>query len=245
MNDSADTYQGHFLRRIWKNVSRIWKPDINVYFVSGMCYNCSVFDKLELPQGFRKAYIEWIIPNRYETIGEYSRKMARRINTRHPFVLVGYSFGGVIVQEMSKFLSPRKIILISSYKSKKEIPALFRFARATNIIEKAPETVFSSTGFVTSVFNKIVYDMPNVELAKYMTVVDPAYIRWAARQIVNWVPEGLRNTRLYHIQGTKDQIFSYDKMDDVYPVSGGDHLMVLKHAAEVSRILAMILTKKE
>lgn len=31
---------------VLKRVKKLWKKDINVYFISGMCYNCSVFDKI-------------------------------------------------------------------------------------------------------------------------------------------------------------------------------------------------------
>ncbi len=241
----SEIYQEHFLTRLWKSIRSIRKNKINVYFVSGMCYNCKAFDKLILPYGYHKVYLEWTIPRKYESLKEYASEMARKIDTRHPFILVGYSFGGVIVQEMAKIITPRKIILISTFKSLKEAPAIFRFARATNIIEKVPDSFFTSSDFMTSVFNKLVYDLPNEELAKYMTVTDPTYIRWAARQIVNWLPDGHPIPHLYHIQGTKDQLFPFDKMDNIIPVPGGDHLMILKHAREISRIIDYILMKKE
>ena len=53
--------------------------------ISGMCYNCKVFDKLRLPKGYKKAYIEWFIPSPDESLSEYAHKMAKTIDTSRPF----------------------------------------------------------------------------------------------------------------------------------------------------------------
>lgn len=90
------------MKIIWQSIVRTKKNDVNVYFISGMCYNCGVFDKLKLPKGFKKKYIEWHIPRPDESLDEYARVMAGKIDTSHPFVLVGYSFGAVIMQEMDR-----------------------------------------------------------------------------------------------------------------------------------------------
>lgn len=220
------------------------RKDINVYFISGMCYNCKVFDKLHLPKGYRKVYIEWYIPRPDESLSEYARVMANAIDTSCPFILIGYSFGAVIMQEMTLFLKPEKCVIISSFKSKKEIPVLFQAVRKVNLMEYMPKRFFTSTDFITNAFNHFVYNASNSDLAEYMTVTDPIYIRWALEQITDWVPDN-KSEHLYHIHGTADQIFPYDRIEDVFPVEGGDHLMVVKKADIVSSILDIILLKKE
>ncbi|WP_029902245.1 alpha/beta hydrolase [Prevotella sp. 10(H)] len=234
------------LKNLWKSIRSIWKKDTatDVYFISGMCYNCSVFDKLKLPKGFNKKCIEWHIPRPDESLEEYAREMAKAIDTSRPFVIVGYSFGAVIMQEMNKFLSPVKSVIISSFKSRTEIPALFRAVRMTNLVERVPNRLYSSTDFVTSAFNRLVYNMPTSELASVMTYVDPVYVKWATKQITEWIPaENCKH--LYHIHGTLDQIFPYENIRNAFPVEDGDHLMVLKKADVVSSILSGILLIKE
>ncbi len=234
----------NLLKIIWQSIMGTKKNDVNVYFISGMCYNCSVFDKLKLPKGFKKKYIEWHIPRSDESLDEYARVMARKIDTSHPFVLVGYSFGAVIMQEMDRFLKPLKSIIISSFKREDEIPNLFRAVKRTNLVERVPMRVYSSTEFITNAFNRFVYNMPTSELAQVMTYTDPAYIKWAVKQITEWIPEG-SHKNLYHIHGTLDQIFPYEHIKNAFPVEDGDHLMVLKKADVVSSILSGILLMKE
>lgn len=229
---------------IWDKIRKLWRTEVNVYFISGMCYNCSVFDKLELPDGFNKKYIEWLIPQPDETLDKYCRRMAVSIDTSKPFILIGYSFGGVIVQEMNRFLNPLKSILISSFKGGVETPMSFRAIRRGNIVERIPESLYNSTEFVTNVFNQLIYHIPTADLSKYMTVTDPAYIRWAAKHITEWLP-ATDVKHLYHLHGTLDQIFPYEIIRDAFAVEGGDHLMILKKSELISSILRSILLIKE
>lgn len=225
---------GNILKRIFG------KRDINVYFISGMCYNCSVFDQLKLPKGFRRNYVEWLMPNPDETLRSYSERMAKCINTRRPFVLVGYSFGAVIMQEMVRFLYPQKCIVISSFKSKDEIPRLFSVVRRTKLAEHMPRKFYEQTRFITDTFNRLVYNTSSDELSQFMTVTEPAYVRWAVEQITDWIPE-YRIPNLFHIHGTEDQVFPFKHIKDVMPVEGGDHLMLVKKADVVSALLDSIL----
>lgn len=231
-------------KQLLRGIFKISKKDTNVYFISGMCYNCYVFDKLTLPKGFKKVYIEWHIPRYDESLEEYARTMAKNIDISSPFVLVGYSFGAVIIQEMNKFLHPVKSVIISSFKDKREIPMLFRAVRRANLVERVPQNIYSATEFITNAFNQLVYHMPTSELSRYMTFIDPVYIKWAAWQITSWIPSG-EHKHFYHIHGTEDQIFPYDLIQNAFPVEDGDHLMVLKKADVVSSILSGILLIKE
>jgi len=244
-NSDKKKLRQHPISKLWDKVRQAWKKDeTNVYFISGMCYNCSVFDKLKLPKGFNKKYIEWHIPRTDESLDEYTHTMAREIDRSQPFILVGYSFGAVIMQEMNKFLTPVKSVIISSFKSEYEIPTLFKAVKRSNLTEYVPMRVYSSTEFITETFNRLIYHMPYADLAQYMTVIDPVYVKWAVKQITEWIPSAPAS-HLYHIHGTEDQIFPFEHIRNAFPVEGGDHLMVLRKAETVSLILGGILLMKE
>lgn len=244
-NLNTQNKTGNIFGRLWRKLfGKKTEKKTNVYFISGMCYNCTVFDQLKLPKGFEKKYIEWCIPESRETLKSYTRRMATDIDTSTPFVLVGYSFGGVIVQEMNEFLKPVKTIIISCFKKTEETPTIFNAVRRTNLWERLPERLYNSTEFITDVFNRFIYNVPNNTLADYMTVTDPAYVKWAVSQITEWKPK-LNVPRLYHIHGTEDQIFPFKIISNAFPVEGGDHLMVFRKADIVSLILGSILLINE
>lgn len=219
------------------------KRPMEVYFIPGMCNSCAVFDDLILPNGYERKYLEWHIPHENETLNEYARKMAKNIDTSHPFILIGYSLGAVVMQEMNTFLSPQKNIVISSMKSIDEIPSLFRLAEKINFVRFVPRSVFGATKFITNVFTRFIYTMPTEIVSKCMLVTNPMYVRWAVYQITNWEPV-VECPRIYHIHGTKDQIFPIKQIRDAYIVEGGDHLMLMEYAKDVSCYIRKILLEK-
>lgn len=217
---------------------------MNVYFISGMCVNCKVFDDIKLPAGYEKKYIEWHIPKGDETLDEYVQIIAKSINRNEPFIIIGYSLGGIIMQEINKFLQPEKNILISSIKSKEEIPTLFRFAKLTRIPKNLPKQLYLENKTLSNLFSRLVYNMSKEEVAKYVTYTSSNYMKWATTQITSWVPT-IKCKSLYHIHGTCDQIFPFKLVKNTFSIEGGDHLMVIKKAAEINKIISKLLLNSE
>ncbi|NDV67603.1 alpha/beta hydrolase [Dysgonomonas sp. 25] len=242
MNNHKKGFFNNLLQKV-KSLFGKKKP-IKVYFVSGMCNPCSVFDEIVLPEGYEKVYIEWLIPYEGESLNDYARRMAEDIDTAQPFVLAGYSFGAVIIQEMNKFLTPQRNIIMASMKSSEEIPTLFKVAKRAHFVGFVPKSVFGATKFVTNVFSRILFDMPPEQVAALMVHTDPVYVRWAVDQITQWQPES-ESPNTYHIHGTKDQIFPYKQIKMPYTIEEADHLMPVTHAREVSRYLAEIFAIKQ
>lgn len=230
-------------RKIWDTISIKLNTPCNVYFISGMCYSCSVYDGVELPKGFVKKYIEWEIPKLTDTIEEYAYKMAKNIDTKKKFILVGYSFGGVIAQEIARFSNPEKVIIISSMKDEREIPSLFEMGRKMNFADNIPMRLYSTSNFMINLFNRYVYNVPTTALGDFMTVIDPIYIRWSLRQITHWLPSA-KVDNIYHIHGTRDQVFPYEQIIEPRTVVGGDHLMIVKRTKDVNKLLEIILHEK-
>lgn len=76
---------------------------IHVYFVPGMAANPLIFEHIDLPkQKFKIHLLEWFIPESEETISQYAKRMADKV-AHDNAVLIGVSFGGILVQEMSRF----------------------------------------------------------------------------------------------------------------------------------------------
>src|SRR5690625_7569048 len=63
---------------------------------------------------------------------DYVKRMAKGIK-HEKTILIGVSFGGVIVQEMAKLLPIEKTIIISSVKSRREFPRYMRFGSFTKL----------------------------------------------------------------------------------------------------------------
>jgi len=214
--------------------------NINVYFISGMSANCRVFDHIILPDGFIKNYIEWIIPDREDSLEEYVKKMAGNIDTSSPFVLVGYSLGGIIIQEMNKILNPAKNIIIASIKREDEKPPLHRLGRKIKFADHFPWWSLMDNQKIKEWLAYFVYKIKTDEMTEYVSYTDPVYTQWCTYQTLYWIVDK-PVPNLYHIHGTRDQMFPFKYLKDVYEVKGGDHLMVMKKHKKISAILSGIL----
>ena len=78
-----------------------FKNDIHVYFMPGMCANSLIFERIKLNPSFKLHYLEWIPPLKKESLSNYVVRLSNNIKHDNP-ILIGVSFGGVIVQELSK-----------------------------------------------------------------------------------------------------------------------------------------------
>ena len=109
---------------------------IHVYFMPGLAASSLIFEKIELPEDtFEIHLLDWELPLDNETLSAYAERMAKLVTHPNP-VLIGVSFGGVLVQEMAQFLKVRKLIIISSVKTNEEVPARMKFAKSTKAYSK-------------------------------------------------------------------------------------------------------------
>lgn len=232
---------------------------MKVYFIPGLGANCKCFKHIKLPDGFDKVYIEWFTPKGTETIEEYTHKMAEKIDTTEPFILVGYSFGGIIVQEMNKFMNPEKTILIASMKNDIQTPQLFKILKRIKFTHWFPMTFFTSKKFLSYAFLRSVYfkvrpprikDKEDLKIEEYMTQMNPQYLKWSINQIINWKSEK-ECKNIYQIHGTKDIIFPYKKIsiktkkddmqDNLYTIDKASHILVLEYPHKINKAFEKIL----
>ncbi|PHO01415.1 alpha/beta hydrolase, partial [Rhodobacteraceae bacterium 4F10] len=120
-------------------------PKTHLYFVPGLAANTKIFERISLPEEhFELHFLDWMLPTSInESIEEYAQRMCAKIQHKNP-VLIGVSFGGIMVQEMSKIIDCKKIIIISSVKSNKEFPKRFKLVQVTKAYKLFPSKVISN-----------------------------------------------------------------------------------------------------
>lgn len=191
-----------------------------------MAANSNIFRHIKLPTDkFQIHTLEWFIPEKGISFEAYAEKMCHFIEHPQP-VLIGVSFGGLLVQEMAKFLDVRKIIIISSVKTKTELPKRLIFAKYTKIHKLLP------TGLVNNVELLAKYafgETVTKRLAlyeEYLSVRDKYYIDWSIDKMVHWKQkDSIPN--LVHIHGEKDAVFPMQYIRNCIVVKGGTHTMII------------------
>ena len=85
---------------------------MKIYVVSGLGADFKVLEKLKFPENHEVVFIDWIIPQKEESFADYVKRMAEKIDDSEPFYLLGYSFGGIIVQELNLLKPAEKFVIL-------------------------------------------------------------------------------------------------------------------------------------
>lgn len=217
---------------------------MKIYQVSGLGANGNAFRNLRLADGFEQVNIPWMNPEKNETLAHYTERLINNINPTEDFLLMGLSFGGIIVQEMNRFINPKHTFLISTVKNRTEIPKLLRFSASTNAHKIIPMSFLTSDrAFSYMMLRKLYYtDRDKSNIDDIFEFKDKEYLSWSIHKIVNWEHStAYKEENITHIHGTKDIVFPIENIKNAIRIEGGTHIMVMQKpkliSEEINRIL--------
>ena len=216
----------------------------SIYLMPGMAASPKIFELIEFPPQYKIIYLKWIKPNVNETIKYYAKRMSELINDDKP-ILIGVSFGGILVQEISKHIKVKKIIIISSVKSRVELSLSMRFAKKTGIHHLLPLNLIDDLEkILLFVFGPSIKARVNA-YKKYLSERDPEYLKWSINQIVNW-KQTKYDKNIIHIHGENDKVFPLrylERNKNFIIVKNGTHATVLRDHKWFSKNLPLIINK--
>ena len=198
----------------------------HVYLMPGMAANPTIFEYIKLPEeNYKIHWLEWQMPNKKETLEAYAKRMCEFIEYDN-VVLLGVSFGGMLVQEMSKFINFKKLIVVSSVKSHHELPKRLKLLKITKAYKILPTQLVSNIDLLAKyAFGETI--KKRVDLyKKYLSVSDKVYLDWAIEQVVCWEQEEPHPDAIY-IHGDKDVVFPHSCEGDCIVIKGGSHIMII------------------
>ncbi|SHH43171.1 alpha/beta hydrolase [Winogradskyella jejuensis] len=199
---------------------------IHIYMMPGMAANPSIFEHIKLPENqFEIHWLEWKIPTKNESLEAYAKRMIADIK-HEDIVLLGVSFGGILVQEMSKYMSLKKLFVVSSVKSHHELPKRLKLLKYTKAYKILPTQLVGNIDMLAKyAFGETI--KKRVELyKKYLSVNDKTYLDWAIKQVVCWDQETPNKDAIY-IHGDKDIVFPHSCEGNCIIIKGGTHIMII------------------
>lgn len=193
----------------------------------GLAASSTIFENIQLPEDqFEMFFLEWFLPKEKEEIEQYALRMTQKIKHENP-VLIGVSFGGVLVQEMAKIIQTNKVIIISSVKSNKEFSSRFKIARNTKAYKLIPTQLLADIEkLVKYAFGDNIVAKRLKLYEKYLSVRDKHYLDWAIETILCWNQKEI-NDAVIHIHGDEDEVFPIKYIGKCIVVKGGTHIMIL------------------
>ncbi len=214
---------------------------MRVYFISGLGADKTVFQLLKL-QYCEPVFIDWITPFKHESLPQYALRLKKEHNIEDDAVIIGLSFGGMLATELAKAFPQTKVIILSSSKTKHEIPASYKAGIYLPMYKWLPNGLqryfmysYEKMFGVTSIKGKEIYRA----LIKNANI---SFNNWAIGALLHWKNTTVP-TNLVHIHGTNDKILYYKNVHADITVPNGCHLMVMEQAEEISVILKKLILK--
>jgi len=211
-----------------------------IYCISGLGADKRAFQYLKL-NNCNLHYVEWIQPLNNETISSYTSRLLEQIKTKNP-ILIGMSFGGMIAVEMAKQIKTEKVILISSIKTKYEMPLLYRMLAATGIQYVFPLKIIKYAYAIAFWFFGLRQEKEKKFLKTILLDTEPNLFEWSIKSAITW-NNSTQPNNCFHIHGTADKIFPIKNIKANYKIENGGHFMIVNKAAIISAELNKILSE--
>lgn len=213
---------------------------MRVYFLSGLGADETVFQMLALDY-CEPVFIPWIQPQHNEGLKHYALRLMQQCGIPADATIAGLSFGGMLATEIAKAFPKTKVVLLSSSKTRHELPFLYKLGKYLPIYKWPPNAM---QRLVMRLLEKR-FGVKSAEGKKiYRGIVnraDIAFNDWAMWAILHWDNDVIP-PNIFHIHGNADKILPARKVKADIIVKNGGHLMVMENAGEISEILRKYLT---
>lgn len=227
-----------------ERVEQFKKTLKDIYFISGLGADKRVFQRLKI-EGYNPVHIDWLEPEKGESIEDYARRLTAQIKSDHP-ILVGLSFGGIVAVEIAKQIKVEKAIVISSVVNQSEIPPYFKIFRWFPI-----HRIFPFKSLLWAVYWLLfwLFSLKTIEERRLLRAIlkdtDADFFKWAIDKVVTWKNETVPE-QLYHIHGLYDRVFPVYFLQSEFKQSQslterGGHFIVVNKADEISQWLNNII----
>ncbi|RMG25011.1 MAG: alpha/beta hydrolase [Bacteroidetes bacterium] len=206
-----------------------------VYLLPGQGADGRLFQRIHI-EHYDTVVLEYLIPEKHESMAEYARRMAAQVDTTRPYSFVGVSLGGMVAVEMAKFLQPEETVIIASAKSRHDMPnryKIFRYFPLHRILGGR----FYLWG--TRIAQPLFEPMSQEDQALFRAMLrekDPTFMKRAIRCIVEWESESYPQ-QVLHIHGTDDHTLPFKSAHAHIAIEKGTHTMTLSRAEELSALL--------
>jgi pimeloyl-ACP methyl ester carboxylesterase len=206
----------------------------------GLAASPLIFERIKLPEDqFETILLEWMLPLDGESLREYAVRIAKSITHENP-VLVGVSFGGIVVQEIARVIPVRKTIIISSAKCNAEYPRRFKLAKKTGAYKLLPlKLLLKVENLAKYSFGEKINERLKL-YEKYLSIRDVKYLAWAIEQVMLW-DRCEPDPNVIHIHGEADEVFPAKYINGYIPVKDGTHIMIVNRFRWINENLPKII----
>lgn len=205
-----------------------------IYCISGMGSGQRLFQNLSVP-GCSITVIDWLPHEKDESLQVYTQKIRQQISESNP-IIIGVCLGGIVAVELSKIVPVKMLFLISSVKTKKELPWYFRVYRSINFITPFLFRFLRNSAFMRD----FIFGIGSRELSQlFKTIISETntdFTDWATKRVLDW-NHAENSAKIIHIHGKTDRVIPSKYVSADYLIDGGGHLMILTRGDVIGQII--------
>lgn len=214
-----------------------------IFFFTGLGADERAFSDLIIETSLQQIRVAWLKPERGEPLTTYCRRLTEKYKIKNGDILIGLSFGGLVVTEISQLIKPALSILISSASTRKELPLIYRTAGRINLHYLIPKSLLNRPNRLRYYLFSLKKPAQKKLFDEIVSNADPDFVQWAIDKIVHW-RNIERPENLFKIHGTSDRIMPIHKASSDFIVKGGSHFLTWENAEEVSAIIRHLMKTK-
>ena len=170
-------------------------------------------------------------------------RLTEQIDSSRPFWLLGHSFGGMLAMELAQQLRPERLILVSSVRSRRELPWYGRLAGRLKLHRLVP---LAHPRFISpmSIFLNGIRTEEDLAIFKGFAVGrDLDLLRWSTDQALKWRGVTAPDT-LVCVHGTADRLLPARYVHPDFWIEGGTHFMIATRAEEISALIDTLIAEQ-
>lgn len=215
----------------------------HIYLIPGQGSDYRIYNNIEFDDNYVIHHIKYLPPEKGSTMNDYAHVLANQIDTSQKFILIGVSLGGMLATEMSHFLTPEKIIIISSAKNRKELPHSYRMQKYFPLYKIFPPKLIKGGAKIMQPIYEPDRNNEKDTCVAMLNDKNPYFLKRTIQMIIKWQatksPENI-----IHIHGDNDHTIPIRNVQYSHKIDQGSHMMTLTRGNKMSTLLNQILSEK-
>ena len=217
---------------------------LNLYLIPGLGFDDRVFSKLNLT-AYNPTYLNWIDPLKNESLQQYTRRFSKSIDDSGKTILIGHSLGGIVSQEIATFKQIDLVILLSSIRSRDEMPFFFKIIQPLYLQKLFTKEITVKTFPLWAKMHDYESEEEQTLFKEMVNRNSNQYLQWALKELSKWETPPLPSfTEIFQIVGERDKTFPIKniKSPDLVIKDGG-HFMPFKRPEEICKYIVEEIQK--
>lgn len=211
-----------------------------LYLIAGHGSDIRIFSRINFPENVDTVHLHFIEPKKMESMKDYAIRISQKIDTTQPFSIMGVSLGGMLASEMTSFLNPENVLIISSAAGRSELPVRYKMMRNFEMYR-----IFSGEFYhFMAKTAQLLFEPDRKNEGEIFDAMlkdkSPNFLKAGIHMIVNWEGEYEANGKIFHIHGTKDHTLPIRKTCSDMIVKKGSHMMTLTNPKPIEDLLGLI-----